>query len=208
MTAETTTDETLHETSLAAWDVPSAVAAGERFAVKVGAKSSAGCSLSGCTVEVLDQAGVVMASVRLGDLPWPGTAALFWTEVELGAPPALGLTTFTARFDTSELEPPHRSAASSFSVSVIARPEHTLTVTVAANGAPIDEAYVRLGPLRAMTDAAGRAEIRLAKGRYELSVYKAGYDTAPVPLVIDADTAIAVEARAEPADDPDAFWTA
>jgi hypothetical protein len=204
MTAETT----LHKTSLAAWDVPSAVTAGARFAVKVGAKSSAGCALSCCPVMVVDRAGAVVASGRLGEVPWPGSAALFWTELELLAPLALGLAAFTVRFDGPQVEQPHAGTWSEFSVSVVARPEHTLTVTVAANGAPIDEAYVRLGPLRAMTDAAGRAEIRLAKGRYELSVYKAGYDTAPVPLVIDADTAIAVEARAEPADDPDAFWTA
>jgi len=206
MTAEPTTDP--HETSLAMWDVPPAVAAGERFAVKVGAKSSAGCALSGRAVEVLDEGGAVLASARLGEAPWPGTAALFWTEIGLAAPPTLGLATFTARFDAAELDPPHRSASSPFSVSVVARPEHTLTVTVAANGMPIDEAHIRLGPLCAMTDASGQAEIKLAKGRYELSIYKAGYDAEPVPLVIDADTSVAVEARAEPADDPDAFWTA
>ena len=77
-----------------------------------------------------------------------------------------------------------------------------------ANGAPVEEAYVRLGPLRAMTDAAGRAEVRLAKGNYELNIYKAGFDTETVALVIDADAVVEVEARAEPADDPDAIWTA
>src|SRR5262245_60339601 len=187
MTGETTTDETLQETSLAIWDVPSAVPAGERFAVKVGAKSSAGCALSGCAVDVLDEAGTAVASGRLGALPWPGTDALFWTGLELSASSALGLVTFTVQLDAAELEPPHQSASSPFSVSVVARPEHTLTVTVAADGAPIDAAYIRLGPLRAMTDAAGRAEIRLAKGRSGLSVSTAGYGTEPAPRVSAAD---------------------
>ena len=203
-----TADTTLHETSLAVWDVPSAVAAGERFAVKVGVKSSAECALGGRAVEVLDESGAVSASGRLGDVPWPGTAALFWTEVELRAPLALGLATLAARFDAAELDPPHQSAWSSFSVAIVGRPEHSLIVTVAASGRPIEEACVRLGALRAMTDAAGRAEIKLAKGRYELSVWKTGFDTAAVPLVIDADALVEVEARPQPEDDPDAFWTA
>jgi hypothetical protein len=203
-----TADETLHETSLAVWDVPPAVAAGERFAVKVGVKSAAGCALDGRTVEVLDEAGAVVASGRLGEAPWPGTAALFWAELELAASSALGLAMLTVRFDGAELEPPHQDASSRFSVAVVACPEHTLTVKVAANGAPIEEAYVRLGPLRAMTDAAGRAEVKLAKGRYELNVYKAGFDTEAVALVIGADAMVEVEARAQPADDPDAVWTA
>src|SRR5262245_65971769 len=97
MTTETTTDETLQETSLAIWDVPSAVPAGERFAVRIGAKSSAGCALSGCAVVVLDQAGAVVASGRLGELPWRGTDALFWTGLEVLASPAVGLDTFTVQ---------------------------------------------------------------------------------------------------------------
>jgi hypothetical protein len=203
-----TADSTLHETSLAVWDIPPAVAAGERFAVKVGAKSSAGCALCGRAVEVLDESGAVLASGRLGDAPWPGTAALFWTDVELRAPPALGLATLAARFDAAELDPPHQGARSPFSVAIVGRPEHTLTVTVAANGAPLEQAHVCLGPLRAMTDAAGRAEVKLAKGQYQLSIYKAGFDAKAVPLVIDADAAVAIEAQAQPEDDPDAIWTA
>src|SRR5215831_1413135 len=111
-----TVETTLHATSLAVWDVPPAVAAGECLTVKVGAKSVAGCALSGCAVEVLDQAGAALASGRLGELPWPGTAALFWTELELCAPLALGLSIFTARLDTAGIQPSHQSASSPFSM--------------------------------------------------------------------------------------------
>jgi uncharacterized membrane protein len=83
-----------------------------------------------------------------------------------------------------------------------------LTVTVASDGVPLEEAYVRLGPVRATTDRAGVATVELAKGHYELLVWKAGYDIAPLPLAIEADTAVAVEARALPEDNPDAIWTA
>jgi len=201
-------DAALKETSLAVWAVPATVAAGERFAIKVGAKSSADCELKGRRVEIRDAAGVTVASGALGDAPWPDTAALFWTELELTAPPAPGLVALEARFDAAELDDPHAGSSASFNVAVVARPEHTLTVTVAAGDTPIAEAYVRLGPYRAVTDAAGHAEIRLAGGRYELQVWKADYDTPVTPLDIAADASVRVEAQRQPEENPDAIWTA
>jgi hypothetical protein len=196
------------EASLAVWDIAPAVAVGERFAVKVGAKSSAGCAMGGCRIEVLDQAGAVVGSGRLGEAPWPGTDALFWAELELRAPTEPGLITLKARIDTAAMDEPHEGASSPFSVSVVGRPEHTLTVKVHAAGAPVAEAYVRLGAYRAITDAAGVATVTMAKGRYELVVWKAGYDTPVTPLTIEADAVVQIEARARPEDDPDSHWTA
>jgi hypothetical protein len=207
MTADTAQTATLPETSLAVWDIAPTVAAGERFSVKIGAKSSAGCALGGCRIEVLD-GDTVVASGSLGDAPWPGTSALYWAEVELRAPQTPGTVTFSVRLHAGDLDEPHQSAAQPFNVSVVARPDHTLAVTVASGGVPIEEAYIRLGPYRATTDASGQAAIKLAAGRYELVVWKAGYDTEPVPLTIDADASVDVEARALPQDDPDAVWTA
>ena len=88
------------------------------------------------------------------------------------------------------------------------RGEHTLTVTVTANEVPVEEDAIRLGPYRATTDAAGRAAVKMAKGRYELVVWKAGYDTPALPLTIKADAVVHVEALALPPTDPDAVWTA
>ena len=113
----------------------------------------------------------------LGDAPWPGTDALYWAEVELRAPPAPGLVTLAVRFDAGDLDEPHQDASSPFNVSVVARPDHTLTVKVASGGVPIEDAIIRLGPYRATTDASGRPRSNLATGRYELVVWKAGYDT-------------------------------
>jgi uncharacterized membrane protein len=81
-------------------------------------------------------------------------------------------------------------------------------VTVASDGVPVEEAIVRLGAVRAITDGTGVATMELAKGHYELVVWKAGYDITPVPLSIEADTAVAIAARALPEDNPDAIWTA
>jgi hypothetical protein len=207
MATETLAKAALHETSLAVWEIPTA-AAGDRFAVKIGAKSSGGCALGGCRIEVRDAAGAVVASGRLGDAPWPGTDALFWTEAGLRAPAEPGLAAFSVRFDAADAGEPHRDAASAFNVTVAAAPEHSLTVTVMTNGTPLNDAIVRLGPYRAMTDAAGIATVRAAKGRYELVMWKAGYDAPVMPLSIEADAAVRVDARAVPEDDPDSHWTA
>jgi hypothetical protein len=207
MAADALESATLHEASVAVWDIPTA-AAGERFVVKIGVKSLAGCAIGGCRLEVRDSAGEVAASGRLGAEPWPGTEALFWTEVELHAPAKPGQAAFSVRIDASSFDPPHRDAATAVRVPVVARPEHSLTVTVAADGRPVEDAIVRLGPYRATTDAAGRAEIKTAKGRYELVVWKAGYDAPITPVSIEADAAVRIDARALPEDDPDSHWTA
>jgi uncharacterized membrane protein len=71
----------------------------------------------------------------------------------------------------------------------------------------IDEAVVRLGAFRAETGRSGYAEISVPKGRYELQVWKAGYDIKPATLELDSDVSIEVEALALPEEDPDARWT-
>jgi hypothetical protein len=206
--AGTASEAARHQTSLAVWDIPSAVAAGVHFTVKVGAKSSSGCALGGCRVVVLDGDGTVVASGLLGPQPWHGTDALYWSEVELCAPPAAGLASLAVRFDPATLEEPHDGVSQPFCVAVVPPPEHVLTVTVAADDGPVADAIVRAGPIRVITDAEGRAWLHLAKGRHELAVWKTGYETQPVPLTIEADTAVRVEARLLPEDNPDAIWTA
>ena len=157
---------------------------------------------------VLDGNGTVVASGLLGAEPWRGTDALFWSEVELRAPQAAGLVSLTVRFDAVSLDEPHDGASQPFCVAVVPPPEHVLTVTVAADDGPLADAIVRAGPIRVITDAEGRAWLHLAKGRHELAVWKTGYETDPVPLLIDADAAIRIEARLLPEENPDAIWTA
>jgi hypothetical protein len=208
MTGETAAEAATHEASLAVWAIPEAVAGGARFAVKAGAKSSAGCALAGCTIAIVDDAGATIATGRLGDTPWPGTDALHWCEIELTAPARLGGARLAARFDGAAAAEPHVGAETRFSITVVAPPAHRLTVRVAVGGAPLPEAYVRLGPHRAVTDAAGRAELMLAAGQYRLQVWKAGYDAPDLPLDIAADAFVEVAALPQPEDDPDARWTA
>jgi hypothetical protein len=72
---------------------------------------------------------------------------------------------------------------------------------------PVEVALVRLGAYRAETGRAGLAEIRLPKGRYEVNVWKAGYEIPPTTLDLDRDASVELEALVVPEDDPDAYWT-
>jgi hypothetical protein len=197
-----------HDTSLAVWAIPSSVVTGERFAIKVGAKSSAACELKGEGIEVCDANGAVVARGSLQATPWPGTSALYWTEVELVASASDGLSAWSVRFEPKTLEDAHDGTSSQFNVAVVRPPEHTITVKVVEKdtASPIDNAQVRLGAYRAVTDPSGLAELKISKGRYDISVWKVGYD-APVKTVdVDDDVVVEVEALVLPKEDPDAVW--
>jgi hypothetical protein len=195
-------------TSLAVWDVPSPAIAGARFAVKVGAKSAVDTALAGCAIEVCDDAGEVVGRGVLGDSPLLGTGALYWTDVRLQAPRTEGVATWSVRLGASELELPHDAAKTSFSVAVAPTPEHVLSVKVVeqATAMPIPDVELRLGAYRGTTGASGLAEIALPKGRYELHIWKVGFEAPPRPLEIDADAFVEVEALVIPEEDPDARW--
>lgn len=200
------TEPTPHDASLAVWGVPATVPAGERFQVTVGARSAASYALGGGRIEVTG-AGAT-SDRRLGGAPWPGSEALYFTELTLHAPDRPGRCAFSVRFDPAGVAEPHREARASFDVVVVAVPQHTLTVKVAAGDAPVESAHIRLGPYRATTGADGVATLRVAAGCYDLIVWRAGYDTPSRPLELAADTAVHVEAAVQPEDEPDARWTA
>jgi hypothetical protein len=195
-------------TSLAVWDVPSPVVAGKRLVIKAGAKSAADYPLFGRAIEVCDASGAVVARGTLGDAPLPGTGALYWTAVELAAPETKGVATWTVRFAADGLDLPHEGADTAFSTAVVPPPEHRLTVKVIeqATAKPLAAVELRLGAYRGTTSASGTAEIALPKGRYQLHVWKAGYDAPPRPVEIGADAFVEVTAAVVPEEDPDARW--
>ena len=197
-----------HATSLAVWAVPSPVVTGERFRIDIGAKSSAACGLEGEAIEVLDDAGAVVARGRLGATPWPGTSALFWTELELAAPDQEGLAWWSVRFAATDLEAPHEGTSSRFSIAVVRPPEHRLTVEVLEkeSKAPIADAQIRLGAYRAATDPSGHAEVAMPKGTYDLTVWKVGYDAPIMTVEVQDDVTVQVEAVIVPPENPDAPW--
>jgi hypothetical protein len=199
-----------HGTSLAVWDIPSPIVKGECFTIKVGAKSTANTELKGSEIAIFDDSDRVVARGRLRDAQWPGTTALYWDEVELLAPAEAGLRRWSVRFAPAGLALPHDGTAAEFTAAIVQAPQHRLIVKVIEqqSKAPIENVQIRLGAFRGATGPSGLAEVMMPTGRYDLHIWKAGYE-APARLVeIDADLAVEIEAAALPEENPDAAWTA
>ncbi len=204
-----TINATPQGTSLAVWDIPSPIVKGERFTIKVGAKSAANAELKGLEIAVFDNSDKLAARGRLRDTPWPDTTALYWDEVELTAPAAEGLSKWSVHFAAEGLALPHDGTAAEFSAMVSRPPEHRLTVKVVEqkSKAPITDVQIRLGPFRGMTDPAGIGEVMMPKGTYDLHVWKTAYEAPTHSIEIKGDLSIEVEAVFVPEEDPDNAWT-
>jgi hypothetical protein len=192
--------------SLAVWDVPMPVVAGEKFSIKVGAKSGSGLALAGRRVEVSDASGAVVASGTLGDTPLAGTEALYWTALEVPAPREPRVAEHAVRFVPGD--PAHHAVASRFTVAAAAKPTHTLAVTITERDTKeaLGGVEIRVGPFHARTDRTGRAELHVCKGSYQLQLWRTAHIAPPQPLAIDGDTSIALTMTHVPEEHPDARW--
>jgi hypothetical protein len=164
--------------------------------------------LGGTKILISDQSDRLIAQGSLRDTPWPGTSALYWTEVEVPAPSREGMFWCTVSFAAADIDTPHERSSSKFSVAIVRPPEHRLTIEVLERDskAPIEDAQVRLGAYRAATDPSGRAEVAMPKGTYDLAVWKVGYE-APIQTVdVREDVSVQVEAVVVPPENPDAAW--
>ena len=186
-------------TSLAVWDVPMPVVAGGTFQVKAGAKAADGRALAGCRVEVFDATGAVVASGTLGDTPWAGTEALYWTAIDVRAPAEPQVAEYSVRCE---------QATARFSVAAAGKPGHTLTVQVTEQNtkAALEGVEIRLGPFHARTDKAGRAELRVCPGGYRLHMWRAGHMAQPRPIEIAGDASVELTMLHVPEEHPDARW--
>jgi len=197
-----------HATSLAVWSVPSPVVTGERFVIAIGAKSSAGIAFAAEHVEIRDELGEVVAEGCLGEAPYPGSTALYWTTVEMAAPAREGLHTWSVEFEPREPDLPHKCGSTRFSVLVVRPPEHRLTIKVIEKGtsAPIADVQVRLGAYWAATDPLGLAEVDLPKGVYDLDIWKVGYEAPTGTVRLEENMLVEVEVLSVPEEDADAAW--
>lgn len=196
-----------HRTSVAVWDVPSPVPVNGSFRVAVGVKCSDGCRLAEQALEVCDETGTSIGVARTGQLPWPGTTALYWSEAELTAPANAGQTSWTVRLPASDTGLPHAGSSCAFGFVAVESPDHQVTVKVVeeASGVPLANVGVRVGPYHAETDDAGRATVDVAGGTYELSVWKAGYKAPARTIEVRQDLTVDVVA-AEVHEEPIFRW--
>lgn len=190
--------------SLAVWDVPMPVVAGERFSVKIGAKSQSRRKLAGCNIEISDTAGAVVASGKLGETPLPGTEALYWTSLEVPAPRDRDGASFTVRLEPASLD----AVPTRFSVAVAAKPAYTLAVTVTERDtkAALDGVEIRIGPFHGRTDKAGRAELRVSRGDFLLQLWRTAHIAEPQPIRVGRDEELELTMVHVPEEHPDARW--
>jgi hypothetical protein len=189
-----------HATSVNVWGLPSAIAAGERFSLKVGIKCSAGCELTGRALRIFDHDGAQVGSASLFDDIWPGTTALYFSEVEAQAPLNPGDCEWEVRTPASERGVPHAAGSCTFTVKVVGPPDHEITVAAfdSATQTPINGAHVLLHPYRTSTDETGIAKVKVTRGRYKLFV--SGFNYIPYAGHIDVagDVTVRVELAVEP----------
>jgi len=199
-TSTPTATVTPHTTSVVVWDIPSAIVAGERFTIKVGIKCSNECHLTNTGFGVYDDEGAQIATGTLSDERWPGTTGLYVTEVELEAPAAEGLYTWSVRSLGSDAEIPHADGSVSFGVRVVSHPEYLVTVETVdkESQTPLSGARVVMHPYKAVTDERGIAQVRVAKGAYRLFVSQSRYLTFGLPVEVDADMTARAELYVEP----------
>lgn len=199
-----------HATSLAVWDTPSPAIRGKKFTVKVAAKCTSACRLSGETIEVRDETGNLVSSAALGDAAWNETASLYWTDMVLTTPRTLKLHEWTVRFAPNRHKLPHSNAEARFTFMTVKEPAHRVTVSVIdkKTKAPISGAQIRLGTYRAVTGETGSAKLDVAKGEFPLVVTSNGYEVPERSLAVAKDMRIKVAAEKLPDEDPYAAWTA
>ena len=215
---------TPHTTNVVVWDIPSAIVVGERFRIKVGMKCSNECNLANSEFGIYDHGlegsgigdrgsaegsgirdqgskeGRRVATGRLSGDRWPGTTGLYVAEVELEAPAAEGLYTWSVRSAESDVEIPHAEGSISFGVRVVSHPEYLVTVETVdkESQTPLSGARVVMHPYKAVTDERGIAEVRVAKGAYQLFVSQSRYLTFGLPVEVEADMTAKAELHVEP----------
>ena len=197
-----------HKTSLAVWDVPTPVVAGEVIRFRVGAKCTAGCDLSGHRIEIVDEAAGLVASVDLGNAMLAETEGLYCAEVVAAAPRDHALVRWSAGFAARGLELPHSAASTEFTFMTTPPPQHKVCVTVVETEtqAPVADAQVRLGVFRVATDASGTAHLVVPTGRQRLFVWEAEHEIPEQFLDVDRDIEIVVEAKVLPKENPYDRW--
>jgi hypothetical protein len=197
-----------HDTSLAVWSVPSPIVMGHPYRVQVGATCSSGCDLGGKEIQILDETGASIAHGTLGDTPWDGTRALYWTDVDLVAPAKEGSTTRSITFAPTELRLPHGGASARFGFETVKPPQYAVAVKVVQKdaGTPVEDAQVRLGVYFAYSDPKGIAKIAMPPGTYSLDVLKTGFEASSRVLDVCDDVTVEVEVVVVPPQNPDAYW--
>ncbi|MDY7080380.1 MAG: carboxypeptidase-like regulatory domain-containing protein [Chloroflexota bacterium] len=189
-----------HAISIKVWDVPSSIAIGDEFRIKIGVKCSSECSLTSQKIEIYDHEGAKVATGTLGQVSWSDDPALFGAEVELGTPSTEGRYRWTVKFPEPDLEVLHKEASCTIAFGIVRRAEHVVTIEVIdKDKAPVN-ARVRLRPrlyrgsaYTSHTDDGGVVRLNVPKGDYELYVWGNEYERFLPTVKVASDVTIKAE---------------
>lgn len=194
-----------HAIRVLAWDVPTAVVGGETFRMKIGIKCSSECQFPNEELEITDfqvhdHEGDQVTTGSISGEVWPQTTGLYYTEVELRAPSSEGLYNWSVTCSGAEGRVPHAGGTAAFGLRVVGQPEHLISVEAIdkASQIPLRGARVVMHPYAALSDDQGIAQIRVAKGAYQLFVAQTAYLTFGQPVEVAADMSIRAELDLEP----------
>jgi hypothetical protein len=140
-----------------------------------------------------------VASGALGNESLAGTEALYWTTLEVPAPAKEEVKEYTVRAG---------AASSRFAVAAAPKATHTLTVSIVERETKeaLGGVEIRLGAFHARTDKDGRASVHIAKGNYQLKLWRNGHIAPNRPVSIDGDMTLALTMLHVPEEHPDARW--
>jgi hypothetical protein len=190
---------TPHAAELNVWDVPPAIVAGERFKLMAGVRCSAGCCLADRKLSIVAEDGAEIGAANLGRDIWPGTDALYVTEIEGKAPTTAGTYQWDVRTAAWDGELPHDIGSSTISVRVVNPPDCEITVEAVdkETRTPIKGARVVVHPYRATTDENGVARIKVTKGHYDILVSASKYVAVSTTAEVTADLIARTELDAD-----------
>lgn len=201
-----------HTTRIVVWDVPSAVVVGEKFRFKVGLKCSGACRLERREFDIIDGSGAHIATGSVGSDTWPGSTALYYTEVEVEAPHAAGHDLWevkapasAVKVQGSEIEIAHEERSEPFLVRSVLSPESLVSVKVIdkEHQSPLNGASVVMYPYRAITDDHGVAKMRVTKGQYRLQVSRSKHLASNHSIEVRGDITVRAELDRQPEMNPD-----
>lgn len=189
-----------HVTSISVWDVPFPLVSNTKCRIKVGLKCSDNCKLAGSNIEINDHESNKVATGILGNVPWLGTGALYWTEVELKVPDTNGDFIWEANYPKPDLKLPHEGASCTFALHTISQPEHRAIIEVIDKDTknPIEGAYILMPPYRSKTDKDGIAKLEVLGGEYKIYISKREYKKFETTVSVGGNVAIKAELLVAP----------
>ncbi|MBX3575966.1 MAG: hypothetical protein KF723_02070 [Rhizobiaceae bacterium] len=197
-----------HASFLNLWDLPSAIAVGERFAFRAGIKCPVGCTQAGRELGIFDADGVPVGIGRLRESVWPGTEALYFADMEATAPLIAGDHRWEVRAAATGMGMPHAGCVHTFTVKAVNAADCTVRIEAfdAETQVPIAGARVVMHPYRAVTGQDGVATIRLVKGTYKLLVSASRYVGSAENVDVGHNATFRAQLTLEPAHDPASFY--